>query len=90
MEDTVNGCHPMTESKSGQGLKRAQKGKEKGHGFGAGLKPVKNPMEKCLPRLCLQQEPREGSSLAQQVWGNTGNPTGNAEICSRLKSEWLG
>lgn len=54
---------------------RTQRGKEGQAWVSAGLKPVRDPVEKCLPHLCLRPEPRRGPALAQQVLGDAENPT---------------
>ena len=71
MEDTVDGCHPMAESKSGHGLK----GQRRGGADRCSLKLVRDPAEKCFPRLCLRQEPGRGPSPPKQAQGDAETPT---------------
>ena len=71
MEDTVDGCHPMAESKSGHRLK----GQRRGGADRCSLKPVRDPAEKCFPRLCLRQEPGRGPSPPKQAQGDAKTPT---------------
>ena len=71
MEDTVDGCHPMAESKSGHRLK----GQRRGGADRCSLRPVRDPAEKCFPRLCLCQEPGRGPSPPKQAQGDAETPT---------------
>lgn len=47
---------------------RTQRGKEGQAWVSAGLKPVRDPVEKCLPHLCLRPEPRRGQPWLSKFW----------------------
>ena len=86
MEDTVDGCHPMAESKSGHGLK----GQRRGGGDRCGLKPVRDPAEMCFPHLCLRQEPGRGPDPPKQAQGDAETRPGLAGAYSGLKVQVTG
>lgn len=86
MEETVKGCHPVAESKSGQGLKGQKRG-----GMGqCGLMQVRDPVKKCFPHLCLHQEPGRGPAPAHQVQGDAENPTrlGWNLLWTKVQATW--
>lgn len=81
MEDTVDGCHPMAESKSGHGLK----GQRRGGADQCSLKLVRDPAEMCFPHLCLRQEPGREPDPPKQAQGDAKTRPGLAGACSGLK-----
>ena len=87
MEDTVDGCHPMAESKSGHGLK----GQRRGGGDGCSLKPVRDPAEMCFPHLCLRQEPGRGPDPPKQAQGDAEDSTrfGWSLLGTKSPSDWV-
>lgn len=67
MEETVHGCLPMTESKSGQG----PEGKRKAGMGQCWPEPVRDPIKKGLPYLCMWQEVRRRAQPWLREFGKT-------------------